>query len=287
VTDRTCTREQEDWYRWFHERKCGLWKNDVCPIVQRQRKHVQPPEMRFMPEAIWGNPENPTWFMGINPGHEYSDNACARTAERRACANTVDDPIPPFTLRHYINRHDLVATFDQDEHHPVFADRVTSAALGLLLDLERPVCVDDPDVRRNARRAAVERLTIVNMAHCKCPSYGGQRFSILQQRQFWQQCGSKNLDALLWYNPRLLVLLGTPPKNWLWDLRPRPGKGDSWELDGWQSYSAGRLKYHPAQGQGREYRLLFLPHPSSRRGCYDPRRALLSYRAAMAELGRT
>jgi hypothetical protein len=272
----------EQWYAWFYEHRCGIWGDGgQCPIMQSQRQHVAQSNLRFYPEAIWGSPTNPVWFVPINPGQARANRnaACEISAERRACPNTIDDPKPKFTFERYISRHDLVSTFQQDQHHPVFADRVTSAAFGLLLNKDRVICVDDPDINRDVRLAAVQRLTVLNSAHCKCPSY--PRVGVERERLFWRQCGKKNLEAMLHYKPRLVVLFGGPPRNWLWDERPRANAGDAWTLTGWNFYHPGQLRQ---SADGWNVNLLFLPHPSSR-GCYNPGKALHAFNARLTELG--
>ena len=137
---------REEWYRWFYEKQCGLWNGDKCPIMQVQKEHVVRPDLRFYPEAIWGNPENPVWFMALNPGQcRRNDQRCDREGELSACVNTVKDK--NISFEEYRRRHDWIQTYDRNPHHPVFRDSVTSAAMGLLLDEPRLVCVDDPGVK--------------------------------------------------------------------------------------------------------------------------------------------
>ncbi len=275
------TETRREFYRWFHGRKCGIWGDDSslgqCPILLEQRKHVDPVGLRFYPEAIWGDPENSIWFMGMNPGQcAANSTACQRVAERRACANTLDDADQ--TEEQHYGRHNLVTTFNNDHHHPVFADHVTSASLGLLLRQPRRVCVGDTAVRESLRLDAVQKLTVLNTAHCKSPDYN---FGSEEKQRFWHECGGRNLRAIQLWQPMLIVAYGGAPQYWLLHVvHANPPSG--WTLEGVELTAKAKWWNRVAlltSPDGHQAKALFLKHPS--RGDLQMVQALTAFEQAV------
>lgn len=268
---------KREFYRWFHVRRCGIWGDDSssgqCPVLLEQRRHADPVGLRFYPEAIWGNPENSIWFMGVNPGQcSAKSSACQRVAERRACANTLDDA--DRTEEQHFDRHSLVNAFGNDHHDPVFADDVTSASLGLLLRQPRRVCAGDTAVPESLRRDAVQKLTILNTAHCKSPSY---KFRGAQELRFWHECGERNLSAIRLWHPEFIVAYGGVPQLWLLHVvRAKPPSG--WTLEGVELTAKAKWWNQVALltcPDGHQVKALFLKHPS--RNCLNMKQALTAF----------
>jgi hypothetical protein len=268
MIDRELTRKQEDWYRWFHERKCGHWQEGdrQCPIMKIQMGITAEtaPGHKYYPEAIWGDPRNPIWFMGINPGQEKLGNPASHVAaEREACLNTqsCDQSYEEFR-----RRHDWVGTYREVRDHYVFADNVTRASLGLLTGTARLVDADDEPVTDTT----VSGLTIINMAHCKCPGFGdnfhlGSSHSAARETcaAFWDECGERNLEAIGLWRPKVLVTYGVAPTWWLgdvhltkqqagWHVENFPPPDESWLMQHGWLFGPENLKV----------RLLCLKHPS-------------------------
>ena len=203
--------------------------------------------------------------MGINPGQcTTKSRACELVGERRACANTMDDP--EISDEAYFRRHDVLALFDEDHRHPALSDDVTSASLALLLGEQRLVCASDPIVPPERMHDAVSQLTMLNMAHCKCPEFTSRlgahsyRKAVRLNGQFWGACGELNLSAFRLWKPRSLVVFGEPPQWWF--ERIRRNEIHEWSLDGIEG-ATWWYKMADLAGPDRvAVKVMFLPHPS-------------------------
>lgn len=216
---------KENWYKWFYERRCGLWHdgNLQCPIMRKQVAANTPPDLRFYPEAFWGSPENGVWFMAINPGQEFTVTPERKREEREACFNNLS--CQGYEL--YRTGHNVVQAHRDFAEHYVLQDKVTMASLGLITAQPRlvPAGTVGTDV--------VAKLAVLNTAHCKCPGRYKVNFSRADERVFWHACGTKNLEALALWKPRLLVCYGGPVQDFLWDVnagRTRRSDGTDWRL---------------------------------------------------------
>ncbi len=287
MIDRELTRKQEDWHRWFHERKCGHWQEGdrQCPIMKIQMGITAEtaPGLKYYPEAIWGDPRNPIWFMGINPGQEKLGNPVSHVAaEREACLNTQSCNQSYEESR---RRHNLVATHREVRDHYVFADSVTKASLGLLTGRAKRVDAGDERVTD----ATMSGLTIINMAHCKCPDFNTHFVSSHTYEAtkktcapFWDKCGERNLEALVLWQPKLVVSYGEAPQWWMIHLVRNLG----WALDGVDTHhDAAKWWYMSAwlsQPEGTRVRVLFLKHP---RGGLNMGKALEAFVKAKDDAG--
>jgi hypothetical protein len=208
MTDAELAQAREDWFRWFYERRCGLWHDGdlQCPIMRKQVATNTPPDLRFYPEAFWGRPENEVWFMAINPGQESAGQSDERKGEEReVCSNNRNHP----TYEVYGTRHNLEQIHRDRADHYVLQDKITRASLGLITAQPRLIPAT------NVSTDVVAKLAILNTAHCKCPGTG---FARADERVFWRACGTKSLEALALWKPRLLVCYGDPVHDFLRDV---------------------------------------------------------------------
>lgn len=280
MTDAELAAARENWYKWFHECRCGLWHDGdlKCPIMRIQGRHIGPepnnPGLRFYPEAIWGDPSNKIWFMAMNPSLGEAD-----AAERAACTN---DATGRLLFSAYKGQHDLVVHKGRRSYH-VFDDCVSKAALALLLG--RRQFVNARDVESHV----IKHLAVVNMAHCKCPDFsrnfsGRTRNRTMENcKSFLSECGEQTLRGIALWAPRIVVSFGRPVYWWLqtkhlhgcdFDIR---GADPDAVPRGWSC----RLTVHSDMGD-RKVEVIAAPHPSRGKDYdYDVRgQVLLELRSA-------
>ena len=252
---------RENWYKWFYGSQCPMLRDDACPIVQEQGRHARLSGLRFLPEAIWGNPSNPVWFIGTNPGQVNRRRPEADAdAERIACMNTAS---PDRSYAEYVRRLRWNRKPETESEHYVLNDYVAKASLALLAGQSESISADNvPDV-------AIRGLTILNMAHCKSPCYGrlcdGKKrvFKRDSERQFWRHCGLHNLMAFTLWLPKLVVCFGGAPYWWLKDVRNGCSPSDGWKIH--MTGDGKELRFaltRADEGQECTIQVLTFQHPS-------------------------
>ncbi len=185
---------------------CGCWHLQTkeyacCHVVKEQvraygtTRQVQGRAL-FLPEPVCGDASNEVMFVGINPGQAQANE----DAEFEWCLNTVRNPHldRPLTRGSYCDYY--VDWYRGHVGSAKYDEPVSRAALDILSHAHRSS--GEPEL--------LQKLTFLNVGHCKSPPGVRLRASVLDK------CGRKSFEYLARSGARVVVCLGPQVwDNWL------------------------------------------------------------------------